>query len=593
MRVFGLASPICQTMMPSDGIPGWSRVTHGRDDTVLYYEIVSFVPISVIVLLLVGMNLPAKKVMPAAWAICVVLGIFVWKMPFKSAMAYSLYGALKAVDVLIIIFGAILMLNVLQFSGAMNSINLGLMKITKDKRIQAIIIGWMFNSFIEGAAGFGTPAALTAPLMVGLGFPPLAAAMFALVCNSTAVAFGAVGVPTITALASVEKYIIQYGGSTVETFNIALPRMIVLMHAVTGAFVPLIALCMLTKFFGKEKSIKPALEAAPFAIFSGVVFVVSSTIVAFLFGPEFPSLIGALVGLAVIVSASKKGFLMPKTTWDFPDRSDWEKDWCAAIEVNVNKREQPSIGLLRAWAPYILITAALVVTRIPAFGLTRSIKNVKIVIPAILGINGLNYELQWLWLPGTIFVIVALITVILHKMKMKDTVAAWRITTSQISSAAITLFFGVALVQLMLNSDVNQLGLQSMMTVMAATFAQIFGKFFVIISPVIGVLGAFISGSNTVSNMLFAPMQYETSVMLQMPPVLIVALQCVGGGIGNMICINNVVAVCSTVGVIGVEGKIVRRNMIPVLIYCVVSIFVAYILLAVGFNPIILGTLRL
>ena len=133
----------------------------------------------------------------------------------------------------------------------MAKINSCFTQITPDKRIQAIIIGWMFNSFIEGAAGFGTPAALAGPLLVGLGFPPLAAAMFALICNSTAVAFGVVGVPTTTALSTVANSVAAAGLNLVA-FNTAVIRTTAVLHCVAGIIVPLMALCMMTKFLAPK-----------------------------------------------------------------------------------------------------------------------------------------------------------------------------------------------------------------------------------------------------------------------------------------------------------------------------------------------------
>lgn len=144
----------------------------------------------------------------------------------------------------------------------------------------------------------------------------------------------------------------------------------------------------------------------------------------------------------------------------------------------------------------------------------------------------------------------------------------------------------------MLNSSVNNAGLDSMMTVMAQTMARVSGQAFPVLSPFIGVLGAFIAGSNTVSNMLFAPMQFETAQLLGMPPVMIFALQCVGGGIGNMICVNNVVAATATVGATGVEGKIIRRNMVPVIIYAAIAITFASIFIYGGIDPMNLEYFR-
>ena len=544
------------------------------------YFLIAFLPILLIFVLLAVFNRPAKLVMPITWIACVLLMVFIWKMTPLDIAAYSLFGALKSLDILLTIFGAILLLNTLRYSGALRTINHSLSNITRDRRVQAILIGWMFNSFIEGAAGFGTPAALTAPLLVGLGFPPLAAAMFTLISNSTAVAFGVVGLPTITALSSVEANVIA-SGLDVTTFNTAVVRLVALLHATGGLFVPLIALSMMTWFYGAEKSIKPALQMTPFALFSGAAFVLPSVGLAYAFGPEFPSLLGALIGMVILVFAVKKDFLMPKTMWDFPADPVMQGQGSTGTASAGAVTDKPLMSSFKAWAPYILITIMLVASRIPAFGLTAFIKSLVIVLPDLLGVKGVTYTLQWLWLPGTIFTVVAILTIAIHKIPGHQAATAWKVTFKQFSGAAIALFFGVALVQLMLNSHHNGMDLPSMMTVIAKTFTDVFGRLYMVIAPFIGVLGAFVSGSNTVSNMLFASIQFESATLLAYPPVLILALQCIGGGVGNMICVNNIVAVCSTVGVVGAEGKLMRRNLIPVVIYCAIVLVgaVVYLLL--------------
>ncbi|MCK5128479.1 MAG: L-lactate permease, partial [Clostridiales bacterium] len=155
------------------------------------YAIIAVIPILLAVILMAIFNQSAKKALPIAWISVLFIGLFVWKISLSDILAYSVFGMFKAIDLLLIIFGAILILNTLKQSGAMASISQGFYGLSTDRRVQAVIIGWMFGAFIEGAAGFGTPAALAAPLLVGLGFPPLAAAMSTLVFNTSPVAFGA------------------------------------------------------------------------------------------------------------------------------------------------------------------------------------------------------------------------------------------------------------------------------------------------------------------------------------------------------------------------------------------------------------------
>lgn len=554
------------------------------------FSVIAFVPILVIISLLVVLNWPAKRVMPIGWLVCGVLSLTVWKMDFIHVAAYSIYGAFKGLDVMITIFGAILILNTLKYSQAMDTISMGFRGISADRRIQAIIVAWFFGCFVEGAAGFGTPAALAGPLLVGLGFLPLAAALVALVCNSTPVAFGAVGLPTLTELSSVESNVLAAGYNP-DVFRMVTTRFVAYTHSLPGILIPLMAVAMLTYFFGKKRSIKPALEIMPFALFAGLAFVVPYVLIATFIGPELPSLLGALIGMVTVVSAAKKGFLIPKTVWQFRHEAEWDDDWRSeyvkpAHDESAAADEAPAMGFLKAWAPYLLIALILVVTRIPQLGLTNIFKSAKIVLPNILGVAKLNYELQWAWLPGIVpFIVIALVTHVIHGMKAEKIKMSWRDSFKQCTGAAIAMFFGVALVQLMLNSKVNAGGLDSMMTVMAKSVASIFGQAYPVVSPFIGILGAFVSGSNTVSNMLFAPMQFETARLLSMPPVWILALQCVGGGIGNMICVNNVVAACATVGATGVEGKIIRRNLIPLMIYSVIVIIFASIFIYSGYDP--------
>jgi lactate permease len=345
----------------------------------------------------------------------------------------------------------------------------------------------------------------------------------------------------------------------------------------------------MTRFYGANKSFKDGLKAAPFAIFAGLSFTVPYFVIAIIFGPELTSLVGAFIGLVIVVFAAKKGFLIPKEIWDFPSEKDWEDDWKS--KVDLGKAAESNMSLFKAWIPYILIALILVVTRIPDLGLKSLLASQKITISNVMG-TGLDYSLKWAYLPGTIpFMLVALLTHFLHGMKADEIKFAWKNTFKQISGAAIALFAGIAMVQLMLNSGTNGAGLESMLTEMAGALARISGNAYVFVSPFIGVLGSFMSGSNTVSNILFSSLQFETATILGMSPVLITAMQVIGGGIGNMVCVNNVVAVCATVGVIGMEGKLIRRNAIPMFIYSIaIAVFFA-VLIYSGFDPMQLATL--
>ena len=392
--------------------------------------------------------------------------------------------------------------------------------------------------------------------------------MIALVFNSTAVSFGAVGAPIIGGIGAV------IGETVGPAFLHTVGIWSALFHFIIGSFVPLMALCLLTIFFGPsgKKGIKYGLQAAPFAIFSGFAFTAPYLLIAVFLGPEFPSLLGALIGLPIVLLAARNNFLTPKNSWDFPIKEQWEKEW-KGIELKMskdeeNKNEKKKMPLWLAWSPYFLITLIIIITRIPGLGLRNILLAQTIQWNNILG-AGINYSLPYLYLPGIIpLVLVALIIIFIHKMPFEKVKHAWSVTFRQMFGVAVALFFAVAMAQVMIQSGNNLKDFDGMMVIMAMAAVQITGMAWPIISPLVGALGTFVSGSNTISNVLFASFQYEVAGQLGLSKVIILALQNVGGAIGNMISVHNVVAVCATVGLIGgAEGIIIRRNFIPAVIY--------------------------
>lgn len=562
------------------------------------YALIAFVPLIFTVVVMAVFNWPAKRALPLAWLIASILAFSVWKMKIPDVGIFTLYGFLDTLNTLAVVFGAILVMNTMKRSGAIAVINNSFSSISNDRRIQMVIIGFVFGAFIEGAAGFGTPAALAAPLLIGLGFPPLAAAMTALILNSVPVCYGAVGTPTSAAFTAVQSSV-----ENPDLFKSVLTQWTAIPHAIVCPIIIFIAMAMMCKFFGKEKSIKPALKAVPFIIFTAVIFDIPFLILASFLGPEFPSLIGALIALPVTMIAAKKGFLVPKDTWDFPEKTAWQQEWLStsAVQEDESTKVQSNLSMFMAWLPYVIIGGILVLTRIPQIGLKGILTGtpaLSLAIKNLLGIQDLNWKFNWAYNPGIIpFVLVALLTIVLHGMKGDQVKAAWKDTFSMVSGAAIALFFGIAMVQIFkytnfntLNESVIQpaiangenwtklaqkdLAMPSMLYVMAKGLADLAGQAYIVVSPFIGVLGSFISGSNTVSNVLFTSLQFEAASQTGLPIVLIVVLQNIGGAIGNMTCINNIVSACATCGTVGREGLLVKKNALPMLIYSLLVILI-------------------
>ncbi|MBT8183519.1 MAG: L-lactate permease, partial [Eudoraea sp.] len=239
----------------------------------------AFAPILSAAILLVGLRIPAKKAMPIAFAVTVIIALTIWDIPVSYLAASAIQGLFITFDILYIIFGAIVLLNLLKYSRAIFVIREGFTNITEDRRIQVVIITWLFGSFIEGAAGFGTPAAVVAPLLVGLGFPTFCAVMLGMMVQSTAVTFGAVGTPILVGISGgiqSPELTAELAGSGMgfSDYIQLVTSNAVLLHAITGTLMPTLMVCMMTRFFGKNKSWREGLEVLPFTIFGGLAFTI-------------------------------------------------------------------------------------------------------------------------------------------------------------------------------------------------------------------------------------------------------------------------------------------------------------------------------
>ena len=427
---------------------------------------VAVLPILVALILMVGMRWPATKAMPLAWLVCAVSGILVWGLSPGYVAALTLQGIVTAIGVLIIVFGAILILFTLEKSGGMETIQYGMQNISRDKRVQAIIIGYMFAAFIEGAAGFGTPAALAAPLLLALGFPAMAAAIICLVFNSFPVSFGAVGTPIVMGLSPLKPILdagVADGGMTYAAFYKIVGEYCTMMHIPMAFILPVFMLGFMTRFYGPNRTWSEGFSAWKYCIFAGVCFSVPYFIVAWTLGPELPSLIGGLIGLGILIYGTKRGFCVPETTWDFGPHEKWDASWTGSIAASGKTEFHPHMTQFRAWLPYAIIGLILVLTRIPELGLKAWLASFKLSFVDILGYQGVSASIDYLFLPGTIpFTLVAILTIGLHSMKANDVKDAWTTTFAKMKAPTIALFAAVALVSIFRGSGVNDAGMDSM-----------------------------------------------------------------------------------------------------------------------------------
>jgi len=535
-------------------------------------SILSLLPIIAVALFLVVLRWPASRAMPVCYFVAVALALFIWKVPSVRVAAASIKGLVIAGTLLYIIFGAILLLNTLHYSGGLQAIRKGFTDITPDRRIQVIIIAWLFGSLMEAVAGFGTPAAICVPLLAGLGFPPLAAVISGMIIQSTPVSFGAAGTPILIGVnggltsQAVQTYATNTGYDW-DGFLSMIGAKVAILHAVAGVLIPLILVCFLTRFFGRNKSFREGLVVWKFALFASLAMVVPYVIVALFLGPEFPSLFGSLVGLAVVTTAARRGFLMPsrQNHWDFDQRENWNSEWIGKIEVEVDGNSN-TMSLMKAWVPYLLVVFLLFVTRTKALPLVELVKSCKVTLSELLGTD-IEASVEPLYLPGTIFIIVSLITYFLHKISRASYIRAWSDSIKTGLAASMALVFTVPMVQVFINTDGGAAGYSKMPIALAEGVAALAGSAWPIFAPFIGGIGAFVAGSNTISNMMFSLFQFDVGLRIGVDPTWVVALQAVGGAAGNMICVHNVVAASAVVGLLGREGLVIRRTLIPFAYY--------------------------
>ena len=535
---------------------------------VLYY-LLSLAPIVTVFLLLVIARRPAKQAMALAYLVTVAIALLIWQVPFSVMAASTIEGLVTAAEILYIVFGAILLLNILKESGAIATIRRGLLGISPDKRIQAIIVVCLFGSFLEGVSGFGAPAAICSPLLVTLGFPALAAVMVALIGNTIAVIFGAVGIPVTLGIDAgleeapvVEKYLAELGMTYADYFQ-RIVMTIGVFNSIIATLIPLFMVACLTRYFGQRKSWREGLAIWPFALFAGLSFSIPSCLTAIFLGPEFPSLIGGLVGLAIVVPATQKGFLTPKQVWDFPPVEAWEDGWMGSVKAIVNKKGG-EMSLLRAWIPYILVGLFLVLSRLTFLPFQGLLKTVQFNFVSVLGTE-IGVDSQPLYLPGTIFILVAIVTYFLHEIKTEALKRATVDAAKTLMGMAIVLAAAVPMVRVFINSGFNGSGLASMPLTLADGVSNLVGQSWPLFAPIVGAMGTFISGSATVSNMMFSLFQFGVAAEIAIYGALVIALQAVGGAAGSTIAVPILVAASATVGLENCEGLLIRRVLFPLI----------------------------
>jgi len=606
MSVVGALAGVLLQVDPDAAIPG-------AEQAGALELLAAAAPLLIAFILLVGLLWPATRAMPIAWAVAIVVGFLVWDLPIDWLLGSSIFGVVTALEILFIVAGALVLLYTMLQAGALQRINEGFAAVSQDRRVQVVLLAFFMTTFIEGAAGFGTPAAVVAPLLLGLGFPALAAVLAALIGHVIAVTYGAVGTPIIVGIEdpiASGRYpdeIAEGGYTEAIAYANDVAAWAATYHALVGFMMPLFAVGMIVYFFGEERSLQPALEVAPLCIFAGISFAIPYWVSAWFITAEFPSLIGAMVGGTLTVALLRAGFFVPEEDWEFPERDRWEDHWVGDIEPGGEEMqvEGGDMSLLKAWSPYIVLVVLLIVTRVvdeisaiindPDLGVTFAVPGlgeftfgVVIIWSDIIG-TGLENDIGFVNVPGFWLFVTAIIAIGIFGLSGAKVKAAWYEAGEKLVAPFIALVAVIAMVQVMLQAggysgiegitdpdEVARLIAEdsaevwqnaNMIEVLAVATADTLGNAYPAIASLIGAIGAAMTGSNTVSNLTFTQFQFTAAQELGISTQVLVGAQAVGGAIGNLIAIHNVVAALATVGLVGQEGRIMRLNLIPLAYY--------------------------
>ncbi|MBB6443640.1 L-lactate permease [Bacillus benzoevorans] len=537
--------------------------------------IVALIPI-IVFLLVIARKMAAWKASLLTLIITIIIAAIVYKMPLMLPIMSATQGAIFGlIPICWIILCSVFLYNLTVKTGKFDIIRSSIVSITDDRRLQILLIAFSFSAFLEGAAGFGAPVAISAAILVGLGFNPLMAAGICLVANMSAVAFGAVGAP-----------IIAISGPT------GIP--VGDLSAMVGRILPFISLLIPFYIVVIMSGFKKTMEIIPAILVSGVSFALTQSLVSNLIGPELTDILAAVVSLAALVLFLR--VWKPKQIYHFP-----QDEVAAASEAPLHKKEaKHSAGqIVGAWAPFITLMVMVVIWALPAVktALTGSYTGENGILQAINSIgaffsiapevpllhnNILNgegvpiaatYAITFLATPGTAILFAAVISKFLLGISWKDWAATLFETLSNLKLSLLTIAFVVAFAYVMNSSG--------MITTIALLLAQT-GALFPFFAPMLGYLGGFVTGSCTSANVLFGSLQHQTALSIGMNPTLAVSANAIGADIGKVLSPQSLAVATGATGQVGQESSVMKyvlkHSMIVLLFACVLVYLMANVL---------------
>jgi len=513
---------------------------------------VAAVPVLFIFWALIIKKMKGYKASLFATAIAILIAIFIYGMPTKLALLSTANGALYGLfPICWIIVPAVFLFNLTIRSGQFEIIKHFMATITSDRRLQALLIAFSFGSFLEGTAGFGAPVAITAAMLVGLGFNPLYAAGICLIANTAPVAFGSIGIPITVAsqVSSIpEMAISQMVGRTLPFLSVMIPFYLVILMA----------------------GFKKTMEVLPAVLVSGISFAFLQWFSSNYIGPALPDVIAGIGSIVCLIIFLK--FWKAKNIWRFPNEPEPIK----------NSEIQYSTGqIIKAWSPFIILTIMVIAWGLqPIKAILNAIGQVQFEFPGLHNVikdsngNGIPhiYKFNYLSAAGTAILFSALISIPLIGLKFSDATKIFIQTLKQLQFPIITIASVLGFAYIVNDSGISKTIAQAL----AST-----GWLFPFFAPVLGWLGVFITGSDTSANALFGKLQAATAVSIGVDPVVTVAANVSGGVVGKMISPQSIAVAAAAGQLIGKEADLfrftVKHSFIMLIFICFIVLAQAYI----------------
>lgn len=524
-------------------LQSWQQIYDPMGD-IWISSAIALIPIIFFFLALAVFRLKGSVAGTITVVLALLVSLFAYQMPVAVAFASMIYGFFYGLwPIAWIIIGAVFLYKISVKTGQFNIIRSSILSITEDQRLQMLLVGFAFGTFLEGAAGFGAPVAITAALLVGLGFKPLYAAGLCLIVNTAPVAFGAMGIPIIVAG--------QVSG--VDTMEIS---------QMVGRQLPFMVPIVLFWIMGIMDGWRGIKETWPAVIVGGGSFAIAQYLTSNFVGPELPDITAAIASLVTLTILLK--FWKPKHIFRFSN-----EDGNVDESLQADKQKKYTLPqIAKAWSPFMILTVMVTIWSIKPFKdlftkdgalhdwvfsikvpyLHQLVQKMPPVVPEVKDYDAI-FKFDWLSATGTAIFIAAVITIIFLKMKPKEAVVTFGETLNELKTPIYSIGMVLAFAFI-----ANYSGMSATLALALAHS----GKAFTFFSPFLGWIGVFLTGSDTSANALFAALQATTAQQIGVPEVLLVAANTSGGVTGKMISPQSIAIACAAVGLVGKESDLFR-----------------------------------